>query len=1482
MKRSVPAVTAALLTVFVACGVADQTAPRRADGWVQVGTRAEWKIQPASKLPGLPEQAEAKPSPDRAAAAKTWRDRPDEDSALLLARAYYPEFLGAEKPDPGAALNPATALSVKLPERAGEPMEISTRGHTFRVTRLSGVVGKAASHGEVASFYSKTQLLAAAGPAQRTGGRMLAQRVEEYDVVEGGATHRANYRIELPSGISGLRDTGEYLEFNDGNGGPPVLRMHYPQVRNADGLVRTGVVGLRGVSDVAGGKGRFVAAGALEAELSIDLGGLQGPLVVDPGWSSTSALATARVYHTATLLPSGKVLVTGGQGGSSNLSSSELFDPASGTWTATAAPMTAVRYNHTATLLPSGKVLVAGGYNSTVKLSSAELFDPASGTWTATAAPMTAARHLHTATLLPSGKVLVAGGFAINSLNTAELFDPASGTWTATGGLATARFSHTATLLASGKVLVAGGQVSLESPTSSAELFDPASGSWTATVATMTAARYFHSATLLPSGKVLVAGGYAIGTLSSAELFDPASGNWTATAAMTIPRYFHTATLLPCGKVLVTAGLSGGGALSSAELFDPASGTWTATAAPMTAFRASHTATLLPSGKLLVAGGYGLGWLGSAELFDPASGTWTATAALMSARRWWYTATLLPSGKVLVAGGYSGTGYLSSAELFDPALGSWTATATMTAARAYHTATLLPSGKVLVAGGQAGATGYLNSAELFDPALGTWTATAATMTTARINHTATLLPSGKVLVAGGYGTSYLSSAELFDPTLGTWTATTGAMIAARGSHTATLLPSGKVLVAGGGNGTVAPLSSTELFDPALGTWTATAGAMIAGRSSHTANLLPSGKVLVAGGEKSPGYLSSAELFDPAVGTWTAIATAMTTARGFHTATLLPSGKVLVAGGLYASLSSVSSAEQFDPASGTWTATTTAMTTQRFFHTATLLPSGKVLVAGGYGLDSAELFEDTGASAAWRPTVTFPGAFLPGASAVVTGTLFRGVSGASGGGTNDSPTDFPRVSLQSIDSGRLVTLDVTNFSSTSATVFVPASIPPGRYILWVSANAIYGGAAVRVGPNAAPVAIAQAVTTAEDTAKAIALTGSDADADALTFVVVTQPAHGTLTGSGSSLTYTPAANYNGSDGFTFKANDGVADSAPATVSITVTAVNDAPVATAQTVTTLEDTSLGITLAGTDVDGDALTFTVVTQPAHGVLSGTAPGLTYTPAPDYPGADSFTFKANDGALDSALATVSITLTPVNDPPVFGPLSDQSVLKDSGTHLVVVAGIGPGGGADEAASQSVTLTATSSDQAILPNPILTGSGASQTLFFTPASNAHGFATITVTAKDDGGTANGGVDTFFRTFKINVVTANHPPMAQAGVATSDGLPVSITLQGQDVDNDTLTFTVLTQPAHGALTGAAPNLTYSPESGFGGVDQLTFKANDGLADSEPATFSIIVNGSAAPTPKASGCGCSGEGGDPVGLAAFFLAALALRRRRRHG
>jgi Galactose oxidase, central domain len=286
---------------------------------------------------------------------------------------------------------------------------------------------------------------------------------------------------------------------------------------------------------------------------------------------------------TVTPLQNGQVLLAGGYvAPGTYTSSAELYNPATGTWAATGS-MTTARYGHTATLLPSGQVLVAGGDGSCVNgscptLSSAELYNPATGTWAPTGS-MTTARADHAATLLQGGQVLVAGGTAYAG-SSAELYHPATGTWTATGSLNFPRYDTPMWLLPSGQVLVVCGINDPGVPQCVAELYNPAAGTWAQDgQASQSAARDF-TVTLLSTGKVLISGGENGGypaktTVSAAAvLFDPATGTSTITGSMTIPREFHTLTPLPDGQVLAAGGQTQNNkgtfsVTASAELYTP-------------------------------------------------------------------------------------------------------------------------------------------------------------------------------------------------------------------------------------------------------------------------------------------------------------------------------------------------------------------------------------------------------------------------------------------------------------------------------------------------------------------------------------------------------------------------------------------------------------------------------------------------------------------------------------------------------------------------------------------------------------------------------------------------------------------------------------------------------------------------------------------------------------------------------------------------
>jgi N-acetylneuraminic acid mutarotase len=322
--------------------------------------------------------------------------------------------------------------------------------------------------------------------------------------------------------------------------------------------------------------GQVLAAGGTNGDTTLGSTSLYDPPT--SSWLATTSLNGARQRHTATLLPDGKVLVAGGTTGSSVLASAELYDRSNATWTNTGGLSTS-RYDHTATLLANGNVLVTGGVRPgtlgvPTYVSSAELYNPASGLWTATTR-LTTARHYHTATLLLNGKVLVTGGSNANNnyLGTSELYDPSTGAWTATGSLAAPRELHTATLLPDGRVLVAGGNDDANGQgifLSSVEIYNPATGTWTAGPSLGTA-REGHSATLMPDGRVLVVAGAGNGNtyLTDAELFDPSIGKWTA-AGSNSPRLRHTATLLPNGRVLAVGGFfASGAAQTNTAFYDP-------------------------------------------------------------------------------------------------------------------------------------------------------------------------------------------------------------------------------------------------------------------------------------------------------------------------------------------------------------------------------------------------------------------------------------------------------------------------------------------------------------------------------------------------------------------------------------------------------------------------------------------------------------------------------------------------------------------------------------------------------------------------------------------------------------------------------------------------------------------------------------------------------------------------------------------------
>lgn len=330
-------------------------------------------------------------------------------------------------------------------------------------------------------------------------------------------------------------------------------------------------------------------------------------------WTLTGNINKSRGGHASTRLPDGRVLISGGLtadipdiSGIAHLKSSEIYNPATGSW-AFSGDLFLDHVYHTSTLLEGGEfpghVLVVGGEGrnfNPVSPRTAERYNPVTGLWTQVAD--TIFPHIrHTATRLLDGRVLIAGGEYENVSNKAEIYNANFDNWTETGELNSPRIEHTATLLGNGLVLVAGGRSSQALNTG--ELFNPATGLWTMTP-NLNQARNKHTATLLADGRVLLAGGENQGAGATAEIYNPATGQWAPAGILVFARHSHTATLMDDGRVLVAGGISiaNGGYLTKVEIYDPATGQWSETA-EMSESRGLHTAERLANGRVIVAGG---------------------------------------------------------------------------------------------------------------------------------------------------------------------------------------------------------------------------------------------------------------------------------------------------------------------------------------------------------------------------------------------------------------------------------------------------------------------------------------------------------------------------------------------------------------------------------------------------------------------------------------------------------------------------------------------------------------------------------------------------------------------------------------------------------------------------------------------------------------------------------------------------------------
>ena len=362
------------------------------------------------------------------------------------------------------------------------------------------------------------------------------------------------------------------------------------------------------------------------------------------------------------------------------------------------------------------------------------------------------------------------------------------------------------------------------------------------------------------------------------------------------------------------------------------------------------------------------------------------------------------------------------------------------------------------------------------------------------------------------------------------------------------------------------------------------------------------------------------------------------------------------------------------------------------------------------------------------------------------------------------------------------------------------------------------------------------TVQEDGSTTINLTATDPNGQAVTFAITSDPTNGIATlvtsANGTDITYTPNANFFGTDNFAYTASNETYTSEPATITIVVEGEDDEPTTNDITASTNEDVSVELSLDASEFDGESISFSVISQPSNGILGDINDNkVEYTPNPDWNGTDTFTFEATDERIffdKQNIATATITVNPVNDPPV---TDNQSASTDEDNAVDIT--LTSNDVEEDNISYSI-VSDTSNGTTVLSGAIVT---------YTPSSDWNGTDTLSFKAND------GADDSNSSTLTITVNGINDAPIANNVTTQMDEnkvggryQPVTVTLNASDVDGDNLTYALVAGPANGSVGDISNNeIIYTPNQDFNGTDTFTYKANDGVEDSNEATVTVTIN-----------------------------------------
>lgn len=668
--------------------------------------------------------------------------------------------------------------------------------------------------------------------------------------------------------------------------------------------------------------------------------------------------------------------------------------------------------------------------------------------------------------------------------------------------------------------------------------------------------------------------------------------------------------------------------------------------------------------------------VGDGGRYNPDSDSWTPMSSSNAPSPRQEHGAVWTGSEMIVWGGNNGTTYYNDGRRYNPANDSWTTISTTNAplGRASHQYFWTGSELLVWGGFGQGSPALLRSGGRYNPSTNSWVAVRnEDPFSARTLHRA--IWTGVEMIAwGGYGdgtaASGLNTGRIYDPVTDSWDETSTANAPfGRAGHTA--IWTGTEMIVWGGNTQSWSLPGDGgRYNPATDSWTATSETNAPEAPSYHSAVWTGTEMIVWGGNTYDNpFDNEGGRYNPTTNSWTAMSDS-NEPEGRYLHTAVWTGNVMVVWGGAGSTGTLGDGGVYNPTTNSWTAVSnTNAPVDRVLHTAVWTGTEMIIWGGSENYNEWPILNSGGrynpATNSWTPTNTAD-APTPAArhTAVWTGDEMIVWGGCQpGDDCYDTTNTGGRYDPQA-DSWMLTTLE---------------HVPDGRYFhtaVWTGNEMIVWGGETEdngyahtggryyaeTSGNNAPQANNDSYGVVADgelvvNAPGVLANDSDLDSDPLTVALVEGPANGTLVLNGNgSFSYTPDAGYIGADSFSYQASDGSMMSNVASVGITVDGENSGPTATADVYMTNEDVPLVVAAPGVlandqDVDGDGLTAELVGNPAHGTVTLNGDGsFTYTPDANYHGADSFTYQASDGIIESNVATVSLTVNSMNDAPVAG----------------------------------------------------------------------------------------------------------------------------------------------------------------------------------------------------------------------------------------